>query len=306
MDLIRAAVGDEKLNYFGVSYGTFLGTLYAERFPERVGHLVLDAAVNPSASQAEKEVTQLAGFEQAMRSFVAACLDGLAECPLTGSVDEGMAQIHDFIAARKADPLPTGYGRPLTLQMALMGTLVAMYENAAWDMLSMALSSAMVAGDGSFMLQLADMYFERNSITGEFTNNMFDAFFAISCMDGPVDARRSEMDATLAQMREVAPTLADFSPYGALGCAEWPFPAALESHQITAEGAAPIIVVGTTGDPATPYENAIILAEDLSSAVLVTFNGEGHGAVGRSNDCIAQVVADYFVSDTPPADGTTC
>jgi hypothetical protein len=227
-------------------------------------------------------------------------------CPLTGTVDDAMVQLHDFIAARQSEPLPTDFGRPLTLQSALTGILVAMYENQIWSMLSAALSSAMTLGDGTTLMQLADLYYERDSTTGQFQNNMFDAFIAISCLDGPVDARRTEMDAVMERLREVAPTLADFSPYGALGCAEWPFPAVLEPHSITAEGAGPIIVVGTTGDPATPFANAEKLAGDLASGILVTFEGEGHGAVGRSNECVEDMLTDYYNSGTPPAAGLTC
>jgi pimeloyl-ACP methyl ester carboxylesterase len=305
MDLIRAAVGDEKLNYLGVSYGTYLGALYAERFPERVGRMVLDAAVDPTAEQGDEEVTQLAGFENAMRSFVAACLDSDL-CPLSGTVDEGMAAIHDFIAERQDSPLPTVYGRQLTLQMALMAVLVAMYEDAAWPMLMLALASGMESGDGTALMELADLYFDRDSETGEYTTNMFDAFLAISCLDSPVDARISVMEQRMEQMRQVAPTLADFSAYGAIGCAEWPFPAVMEPHQVSADGADPIVVIGTTGDPATPFENAEVLAGGFSSGVLVTFEGEGHGAVGRSNECVNDMLNDYYIKGQAPPPNLTC
>jgi pimeloyl-ACP methyl ester carboxylesterase len=305
MDVIRAAVGDEKLNYLGVSYGTYLGALYAERFPEHVGRLVLDAAVDPTADQGDEEIAQMAGFEAALRVFTSDCLESDI-CPLTGSVDEAMAQIHDFIAARASEPLPTEYGRPLTVQMALMGILLAMYEDATWPMLTTALASAMELGDGTELLELADLYFDRDSETGEFTTNMFDAFLAITCLDSPVDARRAVMDERMVQMREAAPTLADFSAFGAIGCAEWPFPAVLEPHSIAADGADPIVVIGTTGDPATPFANAEALAGGFSSGVLVTYDGEGHGAVGRSNTCVTDMLNDYYINGTPPEPGLTC
>jgi pimeloyl-ACP methyl ester carboxylesterase len=305
MDLIRAAVGDEKLNYLGISYGTYLGALYAERFPDRVGRLVLDAAVDPAADSGDEEVTQLAGFEAAIGAYVADCLAATDICPLSGTPAEATAQIHDFIAARQTEPLPTDFDRPLTTQEALMGIMVALYEDATWPMLHSALGSAMELGDGTELLQLADLYFDRDS-DGEFTTNMFDAFIAISCLDSPVDARFAELNERLAQAREVAPTFADFSAFGALSCAEWPFPAALEPHAITAEGAAPIVVIGTTGDPATPIENAHALAGGLASGVLVTFEGEGHGAVGRSNSCVTDMLVAYYREDTPPAAGLTC
>jgi pimeloyl-ACP methyl ester carboxylesterase len=305
MDVIRAAVGDEKLNYLGVSYGTYLGALYAERFPEQVGRLVLDAAVDPTADQGDEEIAQMAGFEAALRVYAADCLES-SICPLTGSVDEALAQVHDFIAARASDPLPTEYGRPLTVQMALMGILLAMYEDATWPMLTTALASAIELGDGTELLELADLYFDRNSETGEFTTNMFDAFLAITCLDSPVDARRSVMDERMVRMREAAPTIADFSAFGAIGCAEWPFPAVLEPHSVIADGADPIVVIGTTGDPATPFANAEALAGGLSSGVLVTYDGEGHGAVGRSNTCVTDMLNDYYIAGTPPEAGLTC
>jgi pimeloyl-ACP methyl ester carboxylesterase len=305
MDLIRSAVGDSKLNYLGVSYGTYLGALYAERFPERVGHVVLDAAVDPTATQGEEEITQLVGFENSLRAYVEDCHSS-SICPLTGTTDESLAQIHDFIAARQADPLPTSYDRPLTLPMALMGILVAMYEDMTWPVLSTALATAIELGDGTALLQLADVYYSRDSETGAFQDNMFEAFIAITCLDSPVDARRAEMEARMARLQELAPTLADFSAYGALGCAEWPFPAVLEPHTIAADGAAPIVVVGTTGDPATPYENAEALAGGLSSGVLVTWEGEGHGAVGRSNACVTDMLVSYYIDAKAPDPGLIC
>jgi pimeloyl-ACP methyl ester carboxylesterase len=305
MDVIRAVLGDKTLNYVGFSYGTLLGALYAENYPQQVGRLILDGAIDPSEDSATSTLAQIASFEKSLRAYIASCQEGTG-CPLTGGVEGGLKTIHDLIAAQAANPLTTDYGRDLSVQTALMGVLMCLYDDQLWTELTAALDTALTKKDGTALMQLADYYFDRDSQSGAFQSNMFEAFAAIGCLDDPVDARRAAMDTMAGRLKEAAPTLGEFSSYGEVSCAEWPYAATGGPHKVTAKGAAPIIVVGTTGDPSTPYESAVSLADQLESGVLLTYEGEGHTAIGRSNECVEKAVADFLVGGTAPKAGTKC
>jgi hypothetical protein len=188
----------------------------------------------------------------------------------------------------------------------MTAAIAAMYSQYSWPTLTAAIQTAMKSGDGTALLTLADAYYERDNATGAFQTNMFEAFMAISCLDKPVDARRSALDAEAAALVEASPVFGPYSRYGAIGCAEWPFPARGAPTTITAPGADPILVVGTTGDPATPYGNAVTLADSLDSGVLLTYEGEGHTAVGQGSACIADAVSAYLIDGTVPAPDTRC
>ncbi|MDR0504972.1 MAG: alpha/beta hydrolase [Bifidobacteriaceae bacterium] len=305
MDVIRAALGDEKLNYVGYSYGTFLGALYAQEFPERVGRMVLDGAVNPLKTSEQDSAEQMGAFEQALEHYVQDCLDS-TDCPLNGTVEQAVDQIRELIAGLVEQPLSTSFdGRELSDAMALMGVLAALYSQDAWPMLTLSLDQALNQADGTALLVLADTYYERDSATGAFQTNMFEAFTAISCLDKPVDARRQAIDAADQLMLEASGTFGPYFRLGAIGCAEWPYPAAFQPQAISAPTADPIVVVGTTGDPATPYADAKALTEQLESAVLVTYEGEGHTSFGQGG-CVDEPVGDYLVGGKVPAEGFTC
>jgi len=304
MDVLRAALGDETLTYLGYSYGTALGATYAGLFPHRVGRMVLDGALDPKLSPDELGLGQAAGFEGALRAYVADCQGG-AKCPLTGNVDEGLAKIHNLVERARRSPLPTGTDRSLTGTLAFYGIAVTLYDNASWSVLTQALTAALGKNDGSVLLHLADLYNDRNA-DGTFSSNSTEAFTAINCLDGTSSTDVGDMRAEAAKIEQVAPTLGYFFGYGGVVCAGWPYPPTGKVKPITADGAPPILVVGTTDDPATPYAWAQGLASELSSGVLLTFQGEGHTAYGRSNDCIAAAVDAYLLAGTVPADGKRC
>lgn len=305
MDLLRVLVRDEKLQYLGYSYGTQLGAAYAGQFPERVGRFVLDGAVDITQTSDEASLAQAAGFELALRNYVAACQAGRL-CPLTGDVDSGLAQIHDLTERALADPLPTDDpARPLTRNLAFYGIAVALYSDASWPYLTNALRLALADNDGSGLLQLADIYNDRNA-DGTFNTNSFSAFRAIGCADSRGSTDLATMEADRLAILEVAPTLGESFAYGGLVCADWPTPVAEIDYDIAAPGAAPIVVIGTTGDPATPFESAEALARTLDSATLLTWEGEGHTAYGRSNACVTDAVDAYFLEGTVPAEGLVC
>lgn len=306
LDILRSALGDDELHYLGFSYGTELGATYAALFPTTVGRMVLDGALPPTLSSFDASKGQAAGFEGALRAYVADCQAG-SDCPLTGSVEDGLHQVRRLLDRARVNPLPTNTDRELTSSLAFYGIALPLYSQQSWTYLTQGLDAAIRKGDGSVLLQLADIYSDREA-DGTYSTNGTVAFNAINCVDTPRDPEPDfdVMRDEAAQIEEVAPTVGSFFGYGDTICAKWPVPAAAELPDYTAAGAPPIVVVGTTNDPATPYQWAEQLADLLDSAVLLTYEGEGHTAYGSSNDCIADAVDTYLLGGDAPAAGTRC
>jgi pimeloyl-ACP methyl ester carboxylesterase len=301
MDLLRAVLGDSELNYLGYSYGTFLGATYAKLFPERVGRLVLDGAIDPSISGLDVGTIQGVGFESALRAYMADCLQD-DECPFRGSVDQAMADLGTLLATVDRDPLLNTDGRMLGADALMTAIIAALYSPDSWSFLTSALTEVL-AGDPATAFILADFYYNREG--GAYLDNSTEAFRAYNCMDYPVDSTPGEEAAADALLAAEAPTVA---PYwsGPDPCEVWAYPATGVRERITAEGAAPIVVVGTTNDPATPYEWSVSLSEQLSSGVLVTRVGEGHTGYNKGNACVDDAVETYLLEGTPPTDGLRC
>ncbi|MGW6174395.1 alpha/beta hydrolase [Arthrobacter sp. NPDC055138] len=303
MDIIRAVVGDEKLNYLGFSYGTFLGATYAGLFPERTGRMVLDGALDPALSNEQVTLGQAAAFEDAIHAYTAYCLDN-AGCPMSGSVDTAVGQLRDLIRSVEESPLTAPDGRLVPVGTFVSGLLVPLYDDASWPVLTQALTTAF-RGDPSSMLLLADAGAGRDQ-DGHYTNNTTDAFMAINCLDYPMVTDVAGMRQDAKELEQASPTIGRYLAFGGANCRDWPYEPTGERAPIHAEGAAPILVVGTTGDPATPYEWAESMAAQLDSATLLTYQGEGHTAYGRGNTCIREAVDNYFADGSMPAEGTVC
>ncbi|WP_034649093.1 alpha/beta hydrolase [Cellulomonas sp. HZM] len=304
LDVLRAAVGDDELHYLGFSYGTKLGATYAALFPQRSARLVLDGALDPTLTSDEVDQGQAAGFEGALRAYVKDCQGG-SKCPLTGSVDDGMQQVRALLDRARANPLPTSSDRRLTQSLAFSGIAVALYSKSFWPTLTVALRAAIVSGNGTVLLALSDVYYDRDQ-SGHYTTNAMEAFRAINCLDQRSSDDFATMRAEAKQVEAVAPTVGQFFSYGGTSCADWAVPEVGGLKDYSAQGAPPILVVGTTNDPATPYAWAQSLATTLSSGVLLTYQGEGHTAYRKDNTCIAKVVDAFLVDGTVPADGTRC
>ncbi|MCR2762606.1 alpha/beta hydrolase [Microbacterium sp. zg.B48] len=300
MDLLRAVLGDSELHYLGYSYGTFLGATYAQLYPDRVGRLVLDGAVDPAASIVDVNVVQGVGFESALRAYVAACLDG-SDCPFRGTVDEAMADLGTLLAGVARSPLPASDGRILGADSLLTGIVAALYSEGSWPFLTAALTEVL-EGNPDVAFQLADFYYNR--VNGAYLDNSTEAFRAYNCMDYPA-ITPEEIAAGDERLAVEAPTVA---PYwtGVDPCAVWPYPPTGIRGEITAEGAPPIVVVGTTNDPATPYEWSVSLADQLASGVLITRVGEGHTGYNKGNACVDAAVEAYLLGGTVPQDGLRC
>jgi pimeloyl-ACP methyl ester carboxylesterase len=305
VELLRHLLGDEKLNWLGYSYGTQLGAAYAELFPDKVGRFVLDGAVDPSLSAQEAELQQAAGFEAAFSDFIDYCLPKKF-CPFKGTKEEAFGELHQFLVDVAEEPLPAilGGGREVTLPLAMSGIVVAMYDEEYWYMEALALDQAINEDDGSSLLMLSDAYHSREG--GGYSSNMMVAIRAINCLDARAPADLASVEAHAEALKAASPTMGEFWAYGEMGCEVWPYPQKGEPHAVSAPGAGPIVVIGTAGDPATPLIWAEALSGQLESAVMVTYNGTGHTAYGRSNDCIKDAVDAYLLDGTVPKDGLTC
>ncbi|MFI8926114.1 alpha/beta hydrolase [Streptomyces sp. NPDC053474] len=298
MDVIRQVLGDEKLHYFGISYGTELGGTYAHLFPKKVGRLTLDAVVDPTAGAVGHARNQARGFQRALENY----LRSSGEVPATGT-----RKIAELLRRVDAKPLRTSTpGRRLTESLATTGITVALYSRQTWPVLTDALEKA-EKGDGSGLLELADTYNDRDA-SGAYSTQSHSQR-AIACRDAKERPTAADAKARLAEFREISPVFGGFMAWDTAGwCHDWPVAGLRDTPEVSAPGAAPILVVGTTGDPATPYEGARKMADELGEGVGVqlTWKGEGHGAYGNGSDCVDGTVNDYLLKGEVPRDGKVC
>ncbi|PVG82438.1 alpha/beta hydrolase [Nocardioides gansuensis] len=301
MDVLRAALGDPALTYFGASYGTKLGATYAELFPERVGRFVLDGAVDVTLDNRELGLEQAAGFETALRAYIENCLE-TDDCFLGDSVEEGLDTITGLLADIDADPLPTSSGRELRIGNAFYGLVLPLYARDYWFLLSAALREAL-GGKGDALLELADLYTSRGA--GGYNDNSMEAIYAINCLDDPSSVPFGKVEQQYADFEEASPTFGRVFAWSLTGCRGFGGPAG-DELEIRAEGAAPILVVGTTRDPATPLRWAEALAEQLESGVLLRRDGDGHTGYNSGNACVDETIEAYLIAGTVPDDPTDC
>ena len=300
LDILRALAGQEKLNYLGFSYGTYLASVYAETFPGNTGRMVLDGAIDPSLSLAEQGLGQAKGFEQALRTYVDYCQNSTG-CPLSGGTDAGVQQIRDLITSANSTPLATGDpNRTVTgadIVTALSEYLYTTEQN--WPPLTKALDQAINHRDGSAFAASEEQDSSSKDDGG-------GAFQAVTCLDYPVEGDTTTWAAQYEQAKREAPIFADSAVGMDLVCSVWGHNGTRKPTQIHARGAAPILVVGTTGDPATPYAWSKSLAEQLDSGQLLTWEGNGHTAYGGDASCVNDAVDAYLISGTMPKKGLTC
>lgn len=306
LDVLRAALGEPKLTYLGFSYGTYLGTIYAELFAANTGRMVLDGALPPDLTSQQSNLGQAKGFETATQAYVADCVTS-RDCPVGRSVDEGMAWIRDFLKGLDAAPLPVTDDQTvtqLTEGWGSSGIAAAMYSKESWPQLTEALKDAK-NGDGNTLMRLADSY-ARRTPGGQYQSNIMEVIYAVNCLDKTDTADPAQIDAFAAEAAKVAPTWGRFLAWSSVPCGVWPVKATSQPHTVSAPGSGPIVVVGTTRDPATPYEWAVQLRQQLAHGVLVTFDGDGHTAYPRSSTCVDKAVDGYLLDGTPPPDGVKC
>ncbi|MDL4773986.1 MULTISPECIES: alpha/beta hydrolase [Thermomonosporaceae] len=303
IDVLRAAVGDRKLTYYGASYGTYLGALYAEQFPKNVRALVLDGALDPKESSTGTLVEQSKGFETAFRAFVADCVK--RTCPLGTTAGAAKAKVADLL--RKTDETPltnTLDTRKINESWVTMGIATALYAKESWPVLRQALAQAVQNGDGTLLLRLADQMVERGP-DGTYSNQT-DANMAVNCVDKPNPPDAATYGTSADEAKRSSPLFGPFVVWGGLPCVYWPVQTKRRPEPVTAKGAAPILVIGTLRDPATPYKWAESLASQLDSGVLLSLDGDGHTAYLQGNTCITRATDRYLTTAEPPKNGTLC
>ena len=306
LDMLRAIVGDEKLNYLGYSYGSDIGSYYVENFADKVGRLVVDGATDSSISVFEVGLTQTAGFQLALENYLKACPDAFDDCPFTSDLQASLATIRGLYDRYDANPVEAPDGRMMDAGVLDIAMSMALYSQDSWPYLNDLFSEA-EDGITDTAFFLADFYYGRDS-DGTYADNSLEAFIAIYCVDYPVETDPAVLAEQEVLLQQASPTTYRPSPpIGDTTCANWPYKyTGPPITALTGAGAPPVLVVSTTGDPATPYEWGVALADQLESAQLITFNGEGHTAYGQGNDCIVSTVDDYFLEGTVPASDPNC
>lgn len=304
MDVIRAVLGDEKMTYIGYSYGTRIGTAYAEEFPSNVRAMVLDGALDPDQSPVDEAVAQGAAFQTAFDAFAADCAQ-TETCPLGTDPAQAVAQFRSLVDPLIDRPADTTDPRGLSYDDAITGAQQALYSQQLWRLLRAGLNE-LRDGRGDTLLRLADTYSGRLE-DGSYTN-IDDAFNAVRCVDGPPTTDRAAADEADARFRAAAPYLDDGRATGSAPldlCAFWPVPNTSDPHIVDVEGLPTLVVVSTTNDPATPYQAGVELAAQLR-ADLVTYDGTQHTVAFSGVDCIDEPLVNYLVELVPPEDGLRC
>jgi pimeloyl-ACP methyl ester carboxylesterase len=304
LEAIRVALGDEKLTYLGYSYGTRIGSSYAESHPDKVRAMILDGAVDPNADPIEESIRQAAAFQKAFDNYAAECAKS-PDCPLGTDPAKANDVYHSLVDPLVEHPAKTHDPRGLSYNDASVGTILPLYSPSLWPHLTQALKE-LQNGTGDKMLALADMYMKRDA-RGHYDNST-DVRVAVNCMDKPAVTDRAKIVEQDRRTREVSPFLSygHFTGYAPLPtCAFWPVPATGERHEIKVSGLPPILVVSTVNDPATPYRAGVDLAKQLGGTVL-TFDGTQHTVVFQGNQCVDDYATRYLLDVAVPPPNTRC
>jgi pimeloyl-ACP methyl ester carboxylesterase len=320
MDRLRQAVGDEQLNYLGYSYGTTLGSTYAELFPDKVRAMVLDAAVDPDTDELTHAEESAAAFEAGFDAFAANCIGLIAGCPLGAEPRQFVeallgqaAQTPIPSSQPAATPTPAAEATPgaepeapaeprkATPGVVMTAIQAGLYNTKSWPQLTQSLAAAQ-QGDSAGLFSLADTYSGR--LEDGTYSNLLDANLAVNCADSEETFREGQIRELAGEWSAKYPLFGAGAAVSLYTCSVWeaertPVP------ERDAEGSAPILVVGNSGDPVTPLPGAVDLAETLDSGVLLTWQGQGHTAYPKT-DCVIASVNAYLIDLVAPLDGLTC
>jgi pimeloyl-ACP methyl ester carboxylesterase len=299
LDVIRTAVGDAKLTYLGFSYGTFLGETYAHLFPTHIRALAFDAVIDPATQPLDALVRLAAGFEVNLQALLADCR-AYVGCEYAREGDPG-ARLADLMQRIDLNPIPVG-NRMLTRSLATAGVLLSLYDPRYWPTLFTALNDA-DQGNGRPLLTLADLFDGRHA--GGTYSNLVDANTAIDCLDRPGPSDIAAYDEIGSAMAKASPILGPALQYDFLVCAYWPVKARRQVGPLEVRDAPPILLVGGTADPATPYVFAEAVNRQIPGSVLLTRKGYGHPSYDKSF-CVREAVDAYLVNLTLPDAGTVC
>jgi pimeloyl-ACP methyl ester carboxylesterase len=298
MEAIRAAVGDAETTYLGFSYGTLLGATYAQLYPKSIRALVLDGAVDPKQGMVASLETQARGFERAFTNFTTWCRAAPRRCAIA---PDARGAVTDALAKAENSPVRGDDGREATPGWIFVGVVASLYTESSWQRLAQAIED-LQAGRAEAIFDLADAYLEREP-NGSYSN-LSDAFLTVNCVDATNAPSVDRIRQLQSQWRTKYPLFGAPLAVSMLPCAFWPgrkdpYPAG------PAIGAPPIVVVGTTGDPATPYENTADLATMLGTGHVLTWEGKGHTAYPIT-PCIVNAVDAYLIDLRVPKEGLRC
>ncbi|HET9380509.1 MAG TPA: alpha/beta fold hydrolase [Streptomyces sp.] len=305
LNLMRQVLGDDRLYYFGVSYGTELGGVYAHLFPKKVGRAVLDAVVDPTQTAEQGSLAQARGFQLALDNYAKDCVSKAAKCPVGDTAQDVKNRIARLLGDLDRKPVPGVFPRELTQTTATGGIAQALYSKDFWQYLTEGLQRA-YEGDGEVLMLLSDTLNGRNE-DGQYDNSTA-ANVAINCADDKPRYTPADVTRSLPRFRAASGVFGDYLAWGMLGCTGWPVPGAADRPDVSAPGSPPILVIGNTGDPATPYEGARRMAAALGRGVGVelTYKGQGHGAYGSNSRCVRAAVNGYLLEGRVPRAGTVC
>ena len=292
MDILRAILHQPKLNYIGKSYGTFMGTLYAALFPDKTGRIVLDGAVDPNLSTRDQDIVQAQGFDAAFNSF------------LKSNQEFTLQNIFDLLKRSRTEPLMVGT-RKLTESLTITGFASALYDSqAGWPQLKKALDQAIRQKNGKPLLDLADQYNQREK-DGRYSSNQNDISQIVSCLDFPHTQTIEQMQADEPNFASAAPIFGPYLAFAGISCNYWqakPVP----KPALTNLKTNPLLVIGTTRDPATPYAWAQALHKVLVNSTLITLNGDGHTGANRGSTCVDAAMNKYLLTGISPESDLYC
>jgi len=310
MDILRAALGEKKLNYVGKSYGTYLGTLYANIFPDKVGRFVLDGAVDPNIPMKEQNLAQAIGFEKALTAFVKDCATQ-SDCPFTGTPAQAQATIIATLQAAATTPLPQknpadGDDRIITESIIVIGMASSLYDDVdGWPKLRQAFAES-TQNHGDTFLQLADEYTGRNP-DGTFRSNDFDSGAVIDCLDWKDRRTIDQFKADVQEFATKAPVFGPYIAFSGVHCRYFPQPTTQRApDSLTTIKTTPIIVIGTIRDPATPYTWSVSLAKIFTGSRLISLDADGHPGHGRGSACVDSAVDEFLLTGTLPPANLSC
>ncbi|GGS26715.1 alpha/beta fold hydrolase [Streptomyces griseoviridis] len=305
MDLMRQVLGDDKLHYFGISYGTELGGVYAHLFPKKVGRAVFDAVVDPTQNAEQGSLGQAKGFQRALDNYARDCVSQTEDCPVGDTAQDVKDRIARLLKNLDEKPIPGIPPRRLTQTAATSGIAQSLYSQDLWEYLTEGLTQA-YEGDGRILMALSDALNGRGE-NGEYSN-ITAANVSINCADDKSRYDAAYVQKKLPEFRAASPVFGDYLAWSMVGCADWAVAGAADHPDVGAPGAPPVLVVGNTGDPATPYEGARKMVDALGPGVGVelTYKGQGHGAYDSKNACVRNAVDGYLLNGRTPKAGTVC
>ena len=294
MEVLRNLLKEKSLNYLGKSYGTYLGTLYAALYPKSVGRMVLDGAVAPNISPQEQELAQAVGFDKALENY------------LMSQKKFKIKDITKLLDKASTDPMKSKSGRLVTESLVITAVAQSLYDSkSGWRDLTNSLELAIGKGDPTGILELADRYNNRDS-SGNYYSNQNDISIMITCLDWKENRTVDQMVSEQAIFKSKSSVFGPYLSFAALPCRYWKAKPKLLTFDLSKTITKPILIIGVTEDPATPYKWAQTLSKSFHNAELLTLKGEGHTGHNRGNKCVDSVVDSYFLTGKIPSKSLIC